>query len=69
MASRAGYRYYSNFHTAVVCCGSTVAQAFLGGSWFNKGKAPKGFADLEAAIQHSCSVHGTGKVEVVVSLE
>ena len=36
-----------------VAAGQQVALAFLGGSWLGRGRAPKGFADLEEALNHA----------------
>ena len=56
-ASSRGKRYYAftldchlRGEPAFVAAGQAVALGFLGGNWFNRGKAPKGFDDLESAI-------------------
>ena len=47
--SSTGKRYYLLRDQPVVCCGKDRTLEEIG-SWFGAGTAPKGFADLEAAV-------------------
>ena len=38
--------------TPFVVCGHSDVLSWLGGSWFNKGRALPGFVDLEGALAH-----------------
>ena len=54
-ASKSGKRYYlfKPRHSELGDCivaGSQRARELLGGSWFGKGKAPRGFPTLEEAL-------------------
>ncbi len=57
--SSSGKKYYvfcqTHGHGPLIAAGQHVALRLLGGSWIGRGKAPKGFKDLEEAIAHLAS--------------
>ena len=56
-ASSTGKRYYVftlpsqlNDQRPFICCGEVLAKQYLGGTFTARGRAPKGFANLEEAV-------------------
>jgi len=65
-ASSTGRRYYTftRFDPPLIAVGQHVALSLLNGAWNSAGPAPKGFSDLEEALNH---VHlKTGKRACVI---
>ena len=72
-ASSTGKRFYVHHlpnHSIVpnslpfISAGHLVAKQYLGGRWVGGGKAPRGFASLEEAVDNFLSVTGAAKVTI-----
>ena len=71
LASSSGKKFYAFVTDSqregkdpFVVCGHLNALSWLGGSWFNKGRAPQGFVDLEGALSKVESVCGASSASV-----
>ena len=68
-ASASGFRYYTfavhHELGAVIACGQSVVLSHVG-SWIGSrfGKSPRGFSDLEAAINYSQELHQCSDVNI-----
>ncbi len=61
-----GIRFYEHHGVGnVIACGAPVAERLLGGSWTSRGRAPRGFPDLETALNVACSVWGVREAKLV----
>lgn len=52
---------------AGIACGSAVALSKLGGSFLGRGKAPRGFAHLELAIEELLAVEPQERVQLFLN--
>jgi len=73
--SSTGKRYYGAFTltsqalapTPFIACGPKVALAHFGGTWIGRGPAPKGFAELQPAVEYVIARTGAEEVRHLTS--
>ena len=64
--SSTGKRYYCFADRPQIGCGQAVTLKELGGSWFSKGTAPRGFLDLESAVNYTVDKHKVSEVTLLI---